>query len=121
MTNLDKSEHVIIGALVSLGLYGLYKHLKQERPTIHGALGSLLMGGIAGVLPDMLEPGNSPNHRSFFHSIALLVMLAHGNQKVWESHNLTDEQKLVVSLLSAAYGSHLLSDSSTPKSIPLIL
>ena len=118
---MDKNEHSIIGALVSLGLYGLYKYMKQEKPTVLGAIGSLLLGGIAGVLPDIVEPANSPNHRSFFHSVTLLMILTYGNHKVWESQNLTDEQKLVVSLLSAAYGSHLFSDSSTPKSIPFLV
>ena len=118
---MDKSEHAIIGALVSLGLYGLYKYVKKEKPTFLGELGSLLLGGFVGVLPDMLEPANSPNHRSFFHSRTLLAMLVHGNKKVWESQNLTEDQKVAISMISAAYGSHLVSDSSTPKSIPLIV
>lgn len=118
---MDRTEHAIIGALMSLGLYGLYKYLKQEKPSIPGALGSLLIGGLAGVLPDVLEPATSPSHRSFFHSIALLLMLTYGNLKAWESQNLTDDQKLVISLLSASYSSHLLSDSSTPKSIPFLV
>lgn len=118
---MDRTDHAIIGALVSLGLYGLYKYLKQEKPTIPGALGSLLVGGLAGVLPDVFEPATSPNHRSFFHSIAILVMLVSGNLKVWESQKLTEDQKLVISLLSAGYGSHLLSDSRTPKSIPFLV
>ena len=118
---MDKSEHAIIGALVSLGLYGVYKYSKQEKPTVHGAIGSLLLGGIAGVLPDIVEPATNPNHRSLFHSIALLVILAYGNKKAWESQNLTEDQKLVISMLSAAYGSHLVSDGSTPKSIPFLV
>lgn len=118
---LDKAEHAIIGALVSLGLYGLYKYVKQEKPTVLGALGSLVVGGLAGIAPDLLEPATSPSHRSFFHSLALLAMLAYGNQRVWKSQNLTRNQKLTISMFSAAYGSHLLSDSSTPKSIPLLV
>ena len=118
---MEKSEHAIIGALASLGLYGLYKYVKQEKPTVLGAIGSLLLGGIAGVLPDIVEPATNPNHRSLFHSITLLAMLTYGNKKVWESQNLTEDQKVAISMISAAYGSHLVSDSSTPKSIPLIV
>jgi len=121
VTSLDRTDHAIIGALASLGLYGLYKYLKQEKPTIHGAFGSLLVGGLAGVLPDVLEPATSPGHRSLFHSMALLIMLTYGNLKAWESQDLTEDQKLGISLLSAGYGSHLLSDSSTPKSIPFLV
>jgi len=118
---MDKLEHGILGALVSLGLYGAYKRFKQENLTVKGALGSLVVGGFAGILPDLLEPASSPNHRSFFHSSALLGILVYGNKKVWESQNLTSDQKLLATLFSAAFGSHLASDSITPKGIPLLL
>jgi len=118
---LDQTEHAIIGALISLGGYGLYKRWKQETPTIKGALGSIILGGVAASLPDLIEPADNPNHRSFFHSLALLAMLAQGNQKIWESQNLTENQKLAISLFSAAFGSHLLSDSGSAKGIPLIV
>lgn len=117
----DKSEHGFLGALIGLVTYGLYKSKNNAPLTIQGVLGSLLLGGFVGVLPDILEPANSPNHRSFFHSRTLLAMLIHGNKKVWESQNLTENQKLIISMLSTAYGSHLLSDSSTPKSIPFLV
>lgn len=116
----DKTEHGILGALIGLAAYVSYKTKKNAPVTIYGVLGSLLLGGFAGVLPDMLEPANSPRHRSFFHSGTLLAMLVQGNRKVWESQKLTEGQKLVISMFSAAYGSHLVSDSRTPKSIPLI-
>jgi membrane-bound metal-dependent hydrolase YbcI (DUF457 family) len=118
---MDTSEHGILGALVSLGQYEAYKRLKQENLTVQGVLGSLVLGGFAGILPDLIEPPTNPNHRSFFHSSALLGMLAYGNKKVWESPKLTDDQKLLVTLFSAAFGSHLASDSITPKGIPLLL
>lgn len=114
-------EHGILGALVGLATYGLYKLTKNETATIQGIVGSLLLGGFGGILPDLLEPATHPNHRSFFHSITFLMVLLHGNQKVWDSQNFTDDQKLIVSLLSAAYGSHLLSDSSTSKGIPFVV
>ena len=118
---MDKIEHGILGALVAVGLYGAYKYSKRENLTIQGVLGSLVLGGLAGVLPDLLEPATNPNHRSFFHSLALLSMLAYGNKKVWDSQNLTEDQKLVFSLFSVGFGSHLACDSSTPKSIPLLV
>jgi membrane-bound metal-dependent hydrolase YbcI (DUF457 family) len=120
VTNIDKVEHGILGALISLGLYGLYKYTRRENPTIRGALGSVVLGGFAGVLPDLLEPATSPNHRSFFHSSILVSALAYGNQKLWQSRTLTSDQKLAISLFSVAFGSHLVSDSATAKSIPII-
>jgi len=117
---VDRIEHGILGAFISLGVYGVHKHMRRENPTIRGALGSVVLGGFAGVLPDLLEPATSPNHRSFFHSSILLSILTLGNQKVWQSQTVTSDQKLAVSLFSAAFGSHLVSDSATPKRIPII-
>jgi len=118
---MDKIEHAILGSLVSLGLYGEYKSLKKENLTLQGVLGSLVLGGFAGILPDVIEPPSSPNHRGFFHSSALLGILTYGNKKVWESENLTGDQKLFATLFSAAFGSHITSDGITPRSIPLLL
>jgi hypothetical protein len=120
MIDMDRIEHGVLGALISLGLYGLIKYTRRENPTVQGALGSIVLGGFAGVLPDLLEPATNPNHRSFFHSSFLLSILAYGNQKVWESQTVTSDQKLAVSLFSVAFGTHLVSDSATPKSIPVI-
>lgn len=117
---MDKTEHAIVGALLGLATYGLHKLKKNEDATIHGAVGSLLLGGFAGVLPDLLEPPISPNHRSFFHSIAFFTMLVGGNQKTWLLENATDDEKLVISVFSVGYGSHLVLDGCTPKSIPFL-
>jgi len=118
---METFEHGILGALVSLGLYEAYKHLRHENPTVQEVLGSLVLGGFAGILPDLIEPPTNPNHRSFFHSSALLGLFAYGNKKVLESPKFTDNQKLFVTLFSAAFGSHLASDSTTAKGIPLLL
>ncbi len=112
---------MVLGAFASLGVYGLFKHLKHETPTVKGALGSMVLGGFAALLPDLLEPANNPNHRGFFHSKALLAMLAYGNQKILKSQSLTEDQKLAILLFSVAFGSHLLSDGGSPKGLPLIV
>ena len=121
MIGLNRAEHAITGAFVGLATYGLHKLGKNEAPTIQGTIGSLLLGGFAGTLPDLLEPATSPNHRSFFHSAVFLIMLLNGNRKVWESQDLTEDQKLVISVFSAAYGSHLVSDSRTAKNLPFLV
>jgi len=114
-------EHVLIGALAGLGIYSLYKWLKKETATLEGALGSVAFGGLVGLVPDVIEPATSPNHRSLFHSVALLFLLGYGNLKAWQSLQLSEDQKLFVSILSAAYGSHLISDSTTKKGLPLLI
>jgi membrane-bound metal-dependent hydrolase YbcI (DUF457 family) len=117
---MDKIEHAILGSLVSLGLYAGYKSLKKENLTLQGVLGSLVLGGFAGILPDVIEPPSSPNHRGFFHSMAFLGMLSYGNNKMIGSQRMTDGQKLLTVLFSVAYGTHLASDSVTAKGIPLL-
>lgn len=114
-------EHLLIGALAGLGIYGLYKWLKKETPTLQGALGSVVVGGLVGLVPDIIEPATNPNHRSFFHSVALLFLLGYGNLKAWQSSQLSEDQKLFVSILSVAYGSHLIADSTTKKGLPLLI
>jgi len=117
---MDSEKHIVIGALLGFGGYLSYKYLKNEPPSLVGTLMSLFGGAFAGLLPDLLEPATNPNHRSCFHSVALVLILIYGNYKVWENDNLSEDQKLAVSLLSTAYGSHLVADSTTTKGIPLL-
>lgn len=118
---MDSGKHMAVGGLVGFGGYLLYKHLKQEPLSLAGAVLSLLGGAFVGLLPDLLEPATNPNHRSFFHSVALVLLLINANRKVWENDNLNEDQKLAMSIFSAAYGSHLVADSTTTKGLPLLL
>ncbi|OGH05748.1 MAG: hypothetical protein A2W22_02360 [Candidatus Levybacteria bacterium RBG_16_35_11] len=109
-----------IGALLGFGGYLLYKFIKEESPNLIEALLSLTGGAIVGLLPDLLEPARNPNHRSLFHSSVILALIAYGNYRVWQNGNLSENQKLALSLLSSAYGSHLIADSTTTKGLPLL-
>lgn len=70
----------------------------------------------AALLPDLLEPADSPNHRGFFHSVAMAGIVAflmsgkHTEKWPWPV-------KLLVCLAGVGYLSHLAADSLTPKSI----
>lgn len=118
---MNRGTHSLLGILVSLGVYGLYKYLKKEKPTLGGILSSIFMGGLGGLLPDLLEPATNPNHRSFFHSILMLIILTSGNIKIWQYDGLNEETKLLLSIISSTYGSHLLIDATTTKGLPLVL
>jgi len=117
---MDSGKHMVIGALLGFGGYLSYKYLKSEPPSLVGTLMSLLGGAFVGLLPDLLEPANSPNHRSFFHSVALLLLLTYGNFKIWQDEILDEKQKIALSLISAAYSSHLVADSATAKGLPIL-
>lgn len=88
------------------------------QPVINAALGASM-----GTLPDVIEPALNPNHRKFFHSVTALGMVGYGGYKLWKWEPETDFEKLLkgIGLIGCgAYMTHLLMDSTTPKSLPLI-
>jgi membrane-bound metal-dependent hydrolase YbcI (DUF457 family) len=80
-------------------------------------------GVIGGKLPDKLEPALHPNHRKFFHSLLFAAGVGYAGYKVYKWGPETDWQKvlrIVLLAVAAGYLSHLLLDSLTPKSLPVI-
>jgi len=118
---MDSEEHLVLGAFTGLVVYGISRLFKNQKPSLKGAISSMVIGGITALAPDIIEPPSSPNHRSFFHSIVLLALLFGGNYRIWQDNRIPREVKEVITLVSSSYGSHLLSDFSTPKRLPLII
>ena len=84
---------------------------------------SYFIGKNAGRIPDLLEPATSPNHRKFFHSWMALGAMSYGWKKAYDREPETDLEKFLryVALVGGAAAiSHLVLDSLTPKSLPLI-
>lgn len=86
-----------------------------------------LLGGTAAAfltkLPDILEPATSPNHRQFFHSVAFagLLCVAFHELGKWQPESAGGEfLKTLGQLAIPAYLIHLLLDSLTAKSLPLV-
>lgn len=107
-TPLDRLSQQIKGAVAN------------SDPDLTEFLGSGMVGALAATIPDKLEPATNPNHRELFHSYLFLV-----GTLATELHILKGEQaKYLLKLLSLAaaggYSSHLLADSFTKKSLPLI-
>lgn len=104
-------EHMSIGA-ISTGIGYLIKEKSLNKiPNKENLLGSLILGGFMGLLPDILEPANNPQHRQFFHSIIMgLITMGIKNENY---------QKLL-DLSKYGYLSHLALDALTPASLPLI-
>lgn len=72
----NKDEHYRLAAMTGPG-FTLLKAASQGRQlSASEALGSLISSAIASHLPDALEPATHPNHRSTFHSVAFLGVLA---------------------------------------------
>ena len=78
-----------------------------------------LAGGAAALVPDLLEPANTPNHRQFCHSLAAAVIVS---QIISGKHTdaCSPETKKLLHVLGAGYLSHLLLDCGTPKGINVI-
>lgn len=87
---------------------------------------AIASGGLAaglGSLPDWLEPATHPNHRQFFHSFTFGLMIAGGVYQLyrWQPTDDWDRLLRVVGLVAGgAYITHLIMDSTTKKSLPLI-
>ncbi|ANO50823.1 metal-dependent hydrolase [Woeseia oceani] len=91
---------------------------------LHHPAAAAPIGAFLGKLPDMLEPSfRNPNHRQFFHSVAVLGFLGVGMHKLYRWHPQDDSKKLLRALLligGAAYLSHLALDAMTSRSLPLL-
>ncbi|HIJ51911.1 MAG TPA: hypothetical protein HPP66_02010 [Planctomycetes bacterium] len=137
-------EHKVIasatGAISAFG-YGYYAEQDFAKAWQY-ALGGVLGGRITAGIADFLEPSKifGPNHRSFFHGIALnggLAAAAYNPGKEWllslvhkaiECDNKQEPFKafryrvLVGLIIGGAGGhiSHLLADSITPNGLPLL-
>lgn len=111
--------------------------------------GGLLGGAIGGVMPDVLEPATSPNHRKLAHSLVAAGSLALADIAQWQaacrrraaSHTITAASlplgcrersdaefaaawwSFLAGLVAGffvGYASHLAMDALTAKSLPVL-
>ncbi|MDO9180659.1 MAG: metal-dependent hydrolase [Agitococcus sp.] len=113
-----------LGASLGIGLAIAFDEQRRgvstPAPLVGGVIASLL-----GSLPDLIEPATSPHHRQFFHSITFAGMLVAALKQVhsWQPHSEDAVGQILRPLVMIGGGSyliHLLMDSTTPKSIPLL-
>jgi len=76
------------------------------------------IGGVTGLLPDILEPATNPHHRKTMHSVTTGLVLT--------GTTLANQKKMprvirsLVNAGSAGYLNHLALDARTPMGLPLI-
>jgi len=130
----NKKEHVKAAAVWGAIIGGLSNVIKQQKEIDKGEkldfnyldlVGKSLLGaGLAGIgarLPDILEPANNPNHRKFFHSVAVGMGVTYAQLEAKRKlQNKDDFWTEVVSSVGLGYVVHLLQDSQTPKGLPII-
>lgn len=118
-----------IGGVVAAAYFTLnYYQKKQEAPELKFNWGKLLLfvfagvgiGLVTGILPDRIEPATNPNHRGFFHSYFLSLLMFIGLLKTLDNNQLNPAIKVLTFSAIAGYCSHLALDGATPKSLPMI-
>lgn len=87
---------------------------------MHELIGSFLVGAGAAVLPDILEPATSPNHRSVFHSVAISSIPINYIRDSQFKLDVKDEYRWLKNAIAIGYLSHLGLDATTSKRLPLL-
>jgi len=144
----NRGVHGAAGVLVGGGGAWLSSKGAQNADPFLEIVAGAVFGWAGGVLPDVLDPPDSPNHRGVAHGLAAAALLASvpwkecaqhwrdeaarhralavdpmlANERTW--HELA---AIFCSVLAGAhiglpcaYGSHLALDSGTPRSLPLV-
>lgn len=118
------ATHLVAG-VVTAGVVNvvIQWNAKTDDPNYRFDWGEFLVccgaGGAAGLLPDILEPADTPNHRAFFHSLAAAALVAWAMSGKHTKDCAPGSKKLLLSM-GFAYLSHLVLDAQTPKSIPIV-
>jgi membrane-bound metal-dependent hydrolase YbcI (DUF457 family) len=112
-------EHAVIGAGVATAGWILFCGLTNRQIRLGDVLLAAGVGAIGGVLPDLIEPATTPNHRQFFHSYSAAFLLVQANMWVSRNPQLPRETRTAIHLMSVGFYSHLWADAQTPMRLPL--
>lgn len=115
----NRPTHIKGGIATSLLTHATLCAINKEDITLKDIAAKGFIGFVGGVLPDILEPATSPNHRKFFHSVLWIGIVGFALYKLWEHNEIDDDTKKNGTALGASYLSHLAMDSMTPKGLPL--
>ena len=93
------------------------------------ALGAWLisgpLGAIGAAIPDLAESSKrrGPNHRSIFHSIAMLAGMIYLAFLILTDRLATEDHFYLIVVLPMVFGyiSHLVVDAFSPKGLPFLL
>lgn len=117
----NAGTHMIAGGLT--GAAAAVSLQTEPEPDPAAIIAGAFVGGVAGRVPDILEPAMHPNHRAFFHSVGVLAVVGYGTYKAWRWEPENDFERICRWLAlvgGAAYMSHLVLDASTPKGLPIV-
>jgi membrane-bound metal-dependent hydrolase YbcI (DUF457 family) len=115
-------EHLGLSAVVSAGMYfGMCRYYGRE-PALSELLVCEGIGIAAGAAPDILEPATDPHHRALGHSVGFGITLTKfaATNCGRENSNWEEFLKIAAAVATVSYLAHLISDSLTPKGLPLL-
>jgi membrane-bound metal-dependent hydrolase YbcI (DUF457 family) len=118
----DLKQHVALGAGAGIVTYAVMSHYYKRQFDLGEMLVCAAFGTAAALVPDIIEPALSPNHRSFAHSLAAgcgLIRLA-VDQCGAENQDWDQWHKILWAVATAGYLSHLVADGCTPRGLPLL-
>lgn len=145
----SRNTHAVAGGLASLPLTVLMSTLIGRHLTLGEFAATIVSAVMGSIMPDVVEPARSPNHRGLLHSLLALAGLAalaykmigelSGTEQALSEdlssrHSIglpiqPEEQArlalirlllIAATALVAGYLLHLVMDSTTPKGLPLL-
>jgi membrane-bound metal-dependent hydrolase YbcI (DUF457 family) len=140
--------HLAAGTIAGTVTAGVLSQGQPSATAFAEITGGLLGGAIGGIMPDVIEPATSPNHRKIAHSMVAAGSLALARVTEWQAacRRRAAEHSQAASLLQpgcqeradaesaamwwsllagftagfvAGYASHLALDALTTRSLPL--
>lgn len=118
---MDSETHLVVGGFLA-ALDNILDSIRNNREiNLLELVSSALVGAGAGVLPDLIEPATSPNHRGFFHSIAISGAPLNYLRTTSVDTVQVDPQRWIKRAITIGYLSHLGLDGTTPKGLPLLM
>lgn len=136
-----RDTHVTAG--VAAGAVWAFYHARKEHTSdqVVEVLGGAIGGWFGGLLPDVLDPPTTPDHRDVGHGFALLLLVAFASLEAERQAcraNAISCMKVggtaddirplawrfvagVLTGIQAGYVSHLLLDGNTKAALPLLV
>src|SRR5690242_12658174 len=101
----NRSTHATVGS-ISGGTFAVLRAADAPAPhLIVEAIGGLFGGWLGGILPDVLEPATSPNHRQLAHSVVAGGALTFAQLSEWQASCRLSADAAAQCALSLPFGS----------------
>lgn len=116
----NSGTHFVVGAGISALTYLIIKRARNEPTQLQELVAVGFVGGAVALLPDIIDPPLSPNHRGIGHSIALSgILIPVLLKQIEENPNMTPDQRDFTKSIVVGFVSHLILDAGTPAGLPL--